>query len=112
MAFFAPAGRAFVFVSAGQPVPFTEVLSYAQTCGSDTNARSDFDDLRRVAQSVSGIGDEALIASFTNKNERNVQVVWRKGQVLGSVMVQGPPHNVRITPTAVTRLAKRAAGGA
>jgi hypothetical protein len=87
-----------------------EVISYAQTCGSGTNALHDFDQTARVTSSVPGIGDDARIISFNNENERSDLVFWRTGQILGSVAVQGPPNDTRITPAAAERLARRAAG--
>lgn len=110
VALFAPPGEPFIVVSTEQRTPYIEVVSYAQTCGSGTDAIHDFDQTAKVTARVPGIGDEARMASFNNENERSDLVFWRTGQVLGSVAVQGPPKDARITPAAAETLARRAAG--
>jgi hypothetical protein len=109
VALFAPLGKAFIVVSTEQRTPFMEVISYVQTCGSGTDAIHDFDQTAKVTSSVPGIGDDARITSFNNENERSDLVLWRTGQVLGFVGVEGPPNDRRITPAAAERLARRAA---
>jgi hypothetical protein len=71
VALFAPLGKAFVVVSTEQRTLYMEVVSYAQTCGSGTDAIHDFDQTARFTSSVPGIGDDARIISFNNENERS-----------------------------------------
>ena len=108
---FAPPGKAFVLVFANRRAQYLEILSYASTCGSKTEARQDFDQAVRVSQRVHKIGDEAGSVSFKSDNEHSEGVLWRSGQVLGYVFVQGPPHDSRITLTAAESLARQAVSG-